>query len=118
MKKREKSIGLTFEIGFLPYWVSQFKDCIYLSGWCSFNFLAIIDAFVHNNPRDPTKERFARLEEKFIDISCNMSLLIVDLANKFEPFREVSVSNSKFGSNEKPRDGEDIEKESRKDLKK
>jgi hypothetical protein len=31
------------------------------------------------------------------------------LINKFEPFREVGGSNSKFGSDEKPRDSEDPE---------
>jgi hypothetical protein len=40
-----------------------------------------------------------RLEEKFIDISHKMSLLMVALASKLEPFEEVGGSKSKIGSN-------------------
>jgi hypothetical protein len=42
-----------------------------------------------------------RLEEKFTDISCNMSLLMVDLASKLIPFEEVGGSNSEIESDEK-----------------
>jgi hypothetical protein len=59
-----------------------------------------------------TEERFVRLEEKVIDISRNMSLLMVALARKLGPFREVGGSNSEIGSDEKSRDNEDPEKES------
>jgi hypothetical protein len=39
-----------------------------------------------------------RLEEKVIDISCNMTLLMVALANNLRPFREVGGSNSEIRS--------------------
>jgi len=40
-----------------------------------------------------------------------MALLMATLMKKFGPFREVGGSNSKFGSHEKSRDSEDLEKE-------
>jgi len=48
---------------------------------------------VHNNPRDPTKERFMRLEEKVANISHNMSLLMEALEIKLIPFVEVGGLN-------------------------
>jgi hypothetical protein len=48
----------------------------------------------HNNHRDATKERFGKLGDKFINISHNISLLMVALMNKFGPFEEVGGSNS------------------------
>jgi hypothetical protein len=54
----------------------------------------MVDEYVHNNPRDPIEEKFVRLEEKVIDISCNMSLLMVALASKLRPFIEVGGLNS------------------------
>jgi hypothetical protein len=59
-----------------------------------------------------------RLEEKFIDISCNMDLLMANLANNFIPFGKVGGSKSEFGSDDKLRDSEDLEKESKKEPKK
>jgi hypothetical protein len=61
----------------------------------------MVDESVHNNPRDPTEERFVRLEEKVTDISHNMSLLMVALASKLRPFREVGGSNSEIRSDGK-----------------
>jgi hypothetical protein len=55
---------------------------------------------------DVAEKRFARLEEKVIDISRNMALLMVALENKFEPFREVGGSNSDVGLEEKMGDSE------------
>jgi hypothetical protein len=62
---------------------------------------------IHNNPRDPVEERFARLEEKFTDIFYNMSLLVAALAIKLGPFREVEGSNLEIKSNGKLWDNED-----------
>jgi hypothetical protein len=73
---------------------------------------------IHNNPRDPTEERFVWLEEKVTDISCNMFLLMMALSNKLGPFGEARVSNSKIVLEGKSEDNEDPEKESRKELKK
>jgi hypothetical protein len=53
-----------------------------------------------------------RLEEKVVDISHNMSLLMVALASKLRPFREVGGSNSEIRSDGKLGDNEDPEKES------
>jgi hypothetical protein len=53
-----------------------------------------------------------RLEEKVIDISHNMSLLMVALASNLRPFREVGGSNSEIRSDGKSGDNEDLEKES------
>jgi hypothetical protein len=64
------------------------------------------DESVYNKPRDPI-ERFARMEEQVVDISCNMSLLMAALASKLIPFREVGGLNSEIGSNGKLRDNED-----------
>jgi hypothetical protein len=78
----------------------------------------MVDKFVHNNPQDPTKERFARLKEQVTNISRNMSLLMAALASKLEPYEEAGGSNSKIGSEGKSGDNEDPEKESRKGLEK
>ena len=56
------------------------------------------DESSHNNPQDLVEERFARLEEKVTYISCNMSILMVDLARNLEPFMEARGSNSKIRS--------------------
>jgi hypothetical protein len=50
--------------------------------------------YVHNNPRDPTKERFERLEVQFSDIGHNMNLLMVALSIKLRPFRDDGGSKS------------------------
>jgi hypothetical protein len=44
----------------------------------------MVDESIHNNPQDPVEEIFVRLEEKVIDISHNMTLLMVALANKYQ----------------------------------
>jgi hypothetical protein len=79
----------------------------------------MVDESVHNNPRDPVEERFARLEEKFIDISRNMALLMVALASKLsdhsgrlEALTQRSDQRGNRGENEDP------EKELRKEPKK
>jgi hypothetical protein len=51
--------------------------------------LAMVDEFVNKNPLDPIEEIFVRLEEKFADISCIMSLLMEALESKLELVREV-----------------------------
>jgi hypothetical protein len=61
------------------------------------------DEFFHKNPRDATKERFMRLEEKFVEISHNIVVLMVTLVNNFEPFEDFGGSNSKVGLDEKLR---------------
>jgi hypothetical protein len=76
------------------------------------------DESVHNNPQYLAEERFARLEDQVVDISHNMSLLIMALANKFGLFREVGGLNLEIGSDEKWGDNEDPEKESQKEPKK
>jgi hypothetical protein len=53
------------------------------------------------------EEIFSRLEDQFVDISCNMTLLMVALANTFIHFKEVGGSNSEDGYDEKPGDSED-----------
>jgi hypothetical protein len=58
----------------------------------------MVDGYVHNNPQYPIEERFMRLEEKVTNISCNMFLLMVDLASKLGPFGEVGGSNLEMGS--------------------
>jgi hypothetical protein len=45
--------------------------------------------YVHSNTQDVVEERFSRLEEEVVDIPCNMTLLVVALANNFKPFGEV-----------------------------
>jgi hypothetical protein len=52
------------------------------------------DEFFHDNPQDPVEERLVGLEEKFVDIYCNMSSLMVALESTLTPFKEVLVSNS------------------------
>jgi hypothetical protein len=39
------------------------------------------DEYVHKNPQDVVEESFSRLKKKFVDISRNMSLLMVDISN-------------------------------------
>jgi hypothetical protein len=46
-----------------------------------------------NNPWDESKEIFSNLEGQVTNISCNMDILMVDLENKFGPFREFGGSN-------------------------
>jgi hypothetical protein len=75
----------------------------------------MVDESIHNNPWDAVEERFVRLEEKVVDISCNMALLMVALVNKFGPFGEVGGSNSEVGLDEKLGDSEDPEKELKKE---
>jgi hypothetical protein len=56
-----------------------------------------------------------RLEEQVVDIFRNMTLLVAALTNKLESFGEVGGSNSKIGSEGKPRNNKNLEKESRKE---
>jgi hypothetical protein len=65
------------------------------------------DESVPQNPQDPAEERFARLEEKFIDISRSISLLMEALVSNIELFWEVRGSNSKIKSKGKLGDHED-----------
>jgi hypothetical protein len=65
------------------------------------------NGYVHKNHQDPKKEIFVRIEEKFIDISCNMVVLMATLATNLRKFREVGGSNSDIGSEGKPRENED-----------
>jgi hypothetical protein len=58
------------------------------------------------------------MEEKVIDISCNMAFLMVALLNKFGPFRDVGNSNSEVGLGEKLRDNKDPKKEPKKEQEK
>jgi hypothetical protein len=67
----------------------------------------MVDESVHNNTWDPTKERFARLEEQVIDIFHSMILPMESLANKLRSFREVRGSNLEIKSMGKLRDSED-----------
>jgi hypothetical protein len=76
------------------------------------------DMFVHNNPRYPIEEIFARLEEKFVDMSHNMSLLKATLASNLISFREVGGSKSDIRLDGKFGDNEDPKKESWKEYKK
>lgn len=70
----------------------------------------MVDEFVHNNAWDLAEERFVRLEEQVIDISCNM-ILMAALANNLGPFGlGVGGSNSEIKSDGKSRDNEDHEK--------
>jgi hypothetical protein len=91
----------------------------------------MVDESSRNNPWGEVEERFSKMEGKVVDISCNMSLLMESLKNKFGPlgtvgdsnkqvwtFGEVGGSNTKFGLDEKSRDNEDPEKESKKEPKK
>ena len=55
-----------------------------------------------------------RLEEKFIDISLNISLLMETLLSKLKLFGEVGGSNFEIISEGKSRDNEYLEKELRK----
>jgi len=70
------------------------------------------DEYVHKNPQDLVKERFARLEETFTDISCNISLLVAIISRNIILFRKVGDLNSDIGSDGKLRDNKDRENES------
>ena len=59
-----------------------------------------------------------RLEEQVVEISHNMSLIMVALANKLGRTREVGVSNSEIRLEGKLGENEDVEKESRKEPRK
>jgi hypothetical protein len=48
-----------------------------------------------------------RLEEKVVDISRNMALLMENLTNNIRLLREVGCSNLETRSKVKPRDNED-----------
>jgi hypothetical protein len=78
----------------------------------------MVDESIHKNPPNIVEEKFLRLEEKVVNISRNMAFLMESLAKKFGPFREVVVSNSEGGSDEKLGDSEDPKKDSRKELEK
>jgi hypothetical protein len=53
----------------------------------------MVDESVHKNLRDPPKEIFARMEEKVLDISHNIPLLMVAPTSKLRIFKEVGDSN-------------------------
>jgi len=74
----------------------------------------MVDESIHNNPWDATEERFMKIEEKVVDISSNMALLMEALSNKFETFEEVGSSKLEVGLDEKSIDGEDPKKDSKK----
>jgi len=44
-----------------------------------------------NNPKDDS-EIFSKLEAEVVDISCNMTILMETLENKFGPFEEFGSS--------------------------
>jgi hypothetical protein len=46
--------------------------------------------------QDATEERFVRLEEKVVDISRNMALLMVALVNKFGPLGRLVALTQKL----------------------
>jgi len=73
-----------------------------------------VDESFQNNSQDLVEERFTRLEEKFVDISRNMVVLMATLAINLGLFGEVRGSNSIIRSEEKSRDNEDLEKGSMK----
>jgi hypothetical protein len=72
------------------------------------------DKYAHNNPQDPVKGRFVKMEEQVPSISRNTPLLIVSLESKLRSFREARGSNFEIGSEGKSRDNENPKKESRK----
>jgi hypothetical protein len=51
------------------------------------------------------------MEDKFFDISYNISLLMVALSSNIEPFGEFGSVKSDIGSDKKMGDNEDLEKE-------
>lgn len=59
---------------------------IHISSVESHKTLIMVNEVV-NNPHDPTKDRFARLEAQVVDINHNVRLLMVDLTNKVDLFR-------------------------------
>jgi len=65
------------------------------------------DESVHNNPRVVANEISARMEEKVLDISCNMSFLMATIASKLKLYGEDGGFNSEIGSDEKSEDNED-----------
>lgn len=67
-----------------------------------------------NNTRDPTQERFFRLEQQVTYMNCNVNLLMMDLRNKFRIFKEEGGSNSKDKAEGRLRDQEEIENWSKK----
>jgi len=48
-----------------------------------------------NEPRDPTKERFSRLEEQVTVINHNVNLLMIALSHKLRIFGEEGGLNAK-----------------------
>jgi hypothetical protein len=46
----------------------------------------MVDESIHNNPWDAIEERFVRLEEKFVDISQSMALLMAVLMKNCRHF--------------------------------
>jgi hypothetical protein len=71
-----------------------------------------------NNPLDETEEIFSKLEEQVVDVSHNMTLLVVALENKFGLLGDVGGFNSEVGLDKKSRDNEDPKKELKKELEK
>jgi hypothetical protein len=67
----------------------------------------MVDESSHHNHQDASKAIFVRLEEKVTNISCNMVLLMVALANKFGPFKEVGGSKLEVELDENLGDSED-----------
>ena len=59
------------------------------------------DEFVHNNPQNPTKEICVRLEEKFEDISLNMSILMFvrktrPWSNKIKQMQKQNTEDTQY----------------------
>ena len=68
------------------------------------------------SPRDDSDERFSKLELHVVEISCNMTILIVDIESKFGSFKGFGGSNSESRSDGKSRDIEDPKKEPKRDI--
>ena len=51
----------------------------------------------NNNPWDELEEIFSTLKAQFLDIFCNMAILIATLENKFIPLKEFGISKLEFG---------------------
>lgn len=66
---------------------------------------------------DELEERFSNLESQVVQISHNMTIFMVALENKFEPFKQFGDCNSKASSDGKFGDKEDQKKRAKKEAK-
>ena len=71
-----------------------------------------------NKATNDYEQRFTKLEIQIIDISFNMSILMVALESKFGPFDDFGGSKSKIGLEGNLEDRDDLEKETRKEFEK